>query len=189
MPWRLVAGLAWRETRGAWRHFIGFLACIALGVGALVAVLSVAASLDHSLGREARSLLGGDVELRSARPLDAAAEAPVRDLVRRGATVTRVRELVGMARNPDRGGTLLIELKAVERGYPLYGRLETRPARSLDELLAAGGVVVEEGVLARLGLAPGDTLAVGDATFTVTGVLVKEPDRAASLFTLGPGSS
>jgi putative ABC transport system permease protein len=186
MPWRLVAGLAWRETRGAWRHFIGFLACIALGVGALVAVLSVAASLDHSLGREARSLLGGDVELRSARPLDAAAEAPVRDLARRGATVSRVRELVGMARNPARGGTLLVELKAVEGDYPLYGRLETRPARPLDELLAAGGVVVEEGVLSRLGLAPGDTLALGDATFTVTGVLVKEPDRAASLFTLGP---
>ena len=91
LPWRLVAGLAWRETRGAWRHFAGFLACIALGVGALVAVLSVAASLDRSLGREARALLGGDVELRSGRPLDPAAEAPVRDLARRGAAVARVR--------------------------------------------------------------------------------------------------
>jgi putative ABC transport system permease protein len=51
LPWRLVGALAWRETRGAWRHFAGFLACIALGVGALVAVLSVAAALDRSLGR------------------------------------------------------------------------------------------------------------------------------------------
>jgi putative ABC transport system permease protein len=186
LPWRLVAGLAWRETRGAWRHFAGFLTCIALGVGALVAVLSVAASLDRSLGREARALLGGDVELRSARPLDAAAEAPVRDLARRGAAVTRVRELVAMARSPAQGGTLLIELKAVEGGYPLYGRLETRPARPLDELLAGGGAVVEEAVLRRLGLNPGDTLTIGDATLTVTGLLGKEPDRAAALFTLGP---
>jgi putative ABC transport system permease protein len=186
LPWRLVAGLAWRETRGAWRHFAGFLTCIALGVGALVAVLSVAASLDRSLGREARALLGGDVELRSARPLDAAAEAPVRDLARRGAAVTRVRELVAMARSPAQGGTLLIELKAVEGGYPLYGRLETRPARPLDELLAGGGAVVEEAVLRRLGLNPGDTLTIGDAALTVTGLLGKEPDRAAALFTLGP---
>ena len=146
----------------------------------------MAASLDRSLGREARALLGGDVELRSGRPLDAAAEAPVRDLARRGAAVTRVRELVAMARNPARGGTLLVELKAVEGGYPLYGRLETVPARPLDELLAGGGVVVEEAVLGRLGLALGDTLAIGDASLTVTGVVGKEPDRAASLFTLGP---
>jgi putative ABC transport system permease protein len=185
LPWRLVAGLAWRETRGAWRHFIGFLACIALGVGALVAVLSVAASLDRSLGREARALLGGDVELRSARPLDPAAEAPVRDLARRGAAVARVKELVAMARSV-RGSTLLVELKAVDAGYPLYGRLDTLPPRPLDELLAGGGVVVEEAVLARLKLAPGDALAIGDATLTVTGVVRKEPDRAASLFTLGP---
>jgi putative ABC transport system permease protein len=186
LPWRLVGGLAWRETRGAWRHFAGFLACIALGVGALVAVLSVAAALDRSLGREARALLGGDVELRSARPLDPAAEAPIRSLAERGAAVTRVRELVAMARSPARGSTVLVELKAVDTGYPLYGRLETAPARPLDTLLAGGGVAVEEALLARLGLAIGDPLSIGDATFTVTGVVQKEPDRAASLFTLGP---
>jgi putative ABC transport system permease protein len=186
LPSRLVLALAWRETRGAWRHFAGFLACIALGVAALVAVLSVAAGLHRSLGREARALLGGDVELRSARPLDAAAEVPVRDLVRRGAQVARVRELVAMARGPARGGTLLVELKAVDPGYPLYGRIETAPGGSLDELLASGGAVVEASVLTRLGLALGDALVIGDGTFTVTGVVQKEPDRAASLFTLGP---
>jgi putative ABC transport system permease protein len=186
LPWRLVAALAWRETRGAWRHFIGFLVCIALGVGALVAVLSVAASLDRSLGKEARALLGGDVELRSARPLDPAAEAPVRELVRQGAAVLRVRELVAMARRPAEGRTLLVELKAVDHGYPLYGRLDTVPARSLDELVAGNGVVVEEPVLGRLGLARGDQVTIGDAALTVTGIVRKEPDRAASLFTLGP---
>ena len=30
--------MAWRETRAAWRHFLYFLACIAVGVGGLVAV-------------------------------------------------------------------------------------------------------------------------------------------------------
>jgi len=28
--------MAWRETRAAWRHFLYFFVCIALGVGALV---------------------------------------------------------------------------------------------------------------------------------------------------------
>src|SRR5262249_49160881 len=139
-----------------------------------------------SLGKEARALLGGDIELRSARPLDPAAEAPVRDLAQRGAAVLRVRELVAMARNPAQGRTLLVELKAVDEGYPLYGRLATVRPRAIEDLLAGGGVVVEEGVLGRLALAPGDAITIGDATLTVTGVVRKEPDRAASLFTLGP---
>ena len=29
--------MAWRETRGAWRHFLYFFACIAIGVGASAA--------------------------------------------------------------------------------------------------------------------------------------------------------
>ncbi len=33
-----ILKMAWRETRGAWRHFLYFFACIAIGVGALVGV-------------------------------------------------------------------------------------------------------------------------------------------------------
>ncbi len=54
--------LAWRQARGAWRHFVLLGACVALGVAALVAVGSFAATLDHTLAREAKALTGGDVE-------------------------------------------------------------------------------------------------------------------------------
>jgi putative ABC transport system permease protein len=178
--------MAWRETRAAWRHFLAFFACIALGVGALVGVGSFAASLDRTLAREARALMGGDLELRSARSLDAETEARVARLAGHGATVTRVRELVGMAREPARGATGLIELKAVEPAYPLYGRLERDPGRPLPELLGPEGALVEDALLARLGVRVGDPIQIGAARFTITGVLRKEPDRAATLFTLGP---
>jgi predicted lysophospholipase L1 biosynthesis ABC-type transport system permease subunit len=67
-----VLNLAWRETRGAGRHFTYLIACIALGVGALVAVGSFASSLERTVGRSARALMGGDVEIRSTQPLSAA---------------------------------------------------------------------------------------------------------------------
>lgn len=185
-PARLVLTLAWRETRGAWRHFVGFLGCIALGVGALVAVLSVAAALDRALAREARGLLGGDVELRSVRPFGPGVEAALAEQVARGARATRLRELVGTARSPARGTTLLVELKAVDAGYPLYGRLETAPAEPVTALLGPRRVLVDPAVLDRLGIAVGEPLAIGDATFTVAGTVRKEPDRAAAVFTLGP---
>jgi putative ABC transport system permease protein len=182
--------MAWRETRGAARHFAVLFGCVALGVAALVSVGTFGANLDRTLTREARALTGGDVELRSAQPLDPIARAAIDELRRAGAVTTTVREMVAMARTPGGGGSLLVELKAVERAYPLYGRVETMPPATLDTLLAdrgeAGGAVVEPALLQRLGIAPGDALEIGSARFIVTGVLVREPDRAVSLVTLGP---
>jgi putative ABC transport system permease protein len=178
--------MAWRESRAEWRHVGIVFACIALGVGALVGVGSFAAGLERTLGREAKGLLGGDVELRTTRPLEAGGEAALARLERRGATVTRVQELVGMVREPARGATLLVELKAVAAGYPLYGRLETEPARPLAELLARDGAVVNPALLDRLGLRVGDAILIGAGRFTITGILRKEPDRSAGVFSLGP---
>ena len=48
---RFVFRLAWRETRGAWRHFGYFFACITLGVSALVGVGSFADSLERTVAR------------------------------------------------------------------------------------------------------------------------------------------
>src|SRR5512132_3133908 len=121
--------LAWRQARGGQRHLAAVFACVALGVGALVAVGTLGAGLESTLAREAKALLGGDVELRSARPLPPEATAAVGRLVR--ARVVAVREMVGMARGRERGDSLLVELKAPGPGYPLYGRLATTPAAPL----------------------------------------------------------
>ena len=93
---RFVLRLAWRETRGAWRHFGYFFACITLGVSALVGVGSFADSLERTVARSAKSLMGGDVEIRSTQPLDPSSLEDPAGLAR-GAAVTRVRELVAMA--------------------------------------------------------------------------------------------
>jgi putative ABC transport system permease protein len=181
-----AARMAGRERRGAWRHFAAFFACVTLGVAAIVAVGTLAASLERTLAREAKALMGGDVELRSPRPLDTTADGELARLRERGATVVRVEELVGMARNPARGDTSLVELKAVERGYPLYGRLQTTPPSPLGALLDGRGAMVQADLLGRLGLHVGDPLAIGAATFTIRGIVDGEPDRSASLVSLGP---
>ncbi|TMQ18997.1 MAG: FtsX-like permease family protein [Candidatus Rokuibacteriota bacterium] len=178
--------LAWRQARGGRRHLAALFACVALGVGALVAVGTLGAGLEATLAREAKALLGGDVELRAARPLPADADAALARLAGAGARVVHVRELAGMARAPARGATVLVELKAPSPGYPLYGALVTTPAAPLSSLLADDGAVVEHALLVRLGLALGDRLTIGETTLTVRGVVEAEPDRAASLVRLGP---
>ncbi len=185
MAVRFALGLAWRETRAGWRHFAGLAACVALGVAALVGVASFGAALDRSLSREGKRLVGGDLELRASRAPSAELEARMARLRAEGAAVVRVRELAAMAREPREGATSLVELKAVEPGWPLYGAARTRPQRALADLLVGDGALVEATLLARLRLAVGDALDVGAARLTVTGVLEYEPDRAG-LVALGP---
>ena len=184
MAWRMVWRLAWRETRAAWRHFTYFFVCIALGVAALVGVGLFAANMDRAIQREARGLLAADVELRTTRQLAPEGETILGRLDERGVARMHVSELVAMA--AASAGTQLIELKAVEPGYPFYGTLRADPNDAPAALFGGSQVLAEETLLIRLGLKVGDMLKIGQADFRIAGILKKEPDRAAGAFSFGP---
>jgi len=199
MPFLLK--MAWRETRAAWRHFIYFLICIAVGVGALVGVSLFGTNVERAVTKEARGLLGGDLEIRLTRPISLKGQAIMKSLSDRAIATTHVSELVAMAARAEQsplGGqaTQIVELKAVEPEYPLYGTLRLEPNNDLTDLLRSDtrwcpghtcfGVVVQESLLIRMRLAVGDRLKIGQGLFVITGVVQTEPDRMANAFSLGP---
>jgi putative ABC transport system permease protein len=198
---RFIFAMAWRETRGAWRHFLYFFVCIAVGVGALVGVSLFGTHVDRAVTKEARGLLGGDLEIRSSHPLSAESQDIFLSLGERGIATTHISELVAMATRTEGvtgsgRATQIVELKAVESSYPFYGTLKLDPAQSLDQLLhpdtaickgvVCHGAVVQEGLLLRMGLSVGDQLKIGQSRFLITGVVRTEPDRMANAFSLGP---
>lgn len=179
--------MAWRETRAAWRHFVYFVFSIAVGVGALVTVAVFASNVEQTVTREARGLLGGDLEVRTSRPLNAEGAAVLSSLSERGYRQTHVSELIAMTAVPTAGGApqsgqgnQLVELKAVEAAYPLYGAVSVEPSKPLSVLLASDeqcgtipcpGAVVQQSLLIRLGLRTGDALKIGAASFVIRGFL------------------
>ncbi|MEK7272762.1 MAG: ABC transporter permease, partial [Nitrospirota bacterium] len=193
--------MAWRETRAAWRHFFYFLTSIAVGVGALVGVSLFSAHLEQAVTKEARGLLGGDLEVRLSRQVSQPGLTVLTSLTDRQIALTHVSELIGMAahvpgtRSPGQSSQI-VELKAVDSLYPFYGALRLEPDRPLWELLqlqSAGcpgepcwGAVVQESLLIRMGLTLGQSLTIGQATFRITGIVRTEPDRMANAFSLGP---
>ena len=130
--------MAWRETRAAWRHFLYFFICIALGVGALVGVGLFAAKVEQAVTREARGLMAGDIDVRLTHALSPDGLAVLTSLAPRGITTMHVSELVAMAAavGPRPGkATQIVELKAVEDGYPFYGKLALDSDQPLSQLL------------------------------------------------------
>ncbi len=184
--------LSWllRDSRGARGRLVFFVLCLAVGVAAVVAVAALADNLDQGLRKEAKQLLGADLAIsgRRAPPAKVVAEAALIP----GARSCLLRELdtmsaaVASATPGKVPPSLLVELKAVCAGYPLYGRMVTEPAAPVHALLGENGAVAAPELLERLHLRVGDRLRVGEATFVLRGVLRQEPDRAVTPFTLGP---
>ncbi len=181
--------IAARELRHGLRGLRGlgvFLGCLALGVAAIAGVQSTASSIVTGLRADGREILGGDLALRAVYR-DLSAEE--RKLVEgSAATHTHFAEMRTMARHANVESGVLVEIKAVDAHYPLFGALEAERgeggAISLTEALApSGGVrgaLVDPALIERLKLRDGSLLSIGGIELEVRGAIVREPDRAGS---------
>ncbi|MSP88572.1 MAG: FtsX-like permease family protein [Alphaproteobacteria bacterium] len=179
--------LALRELRGGLKGFRIFLACLMLGVAAIAGVGSLTASLVQGLREDARIILGGDVELRLTQR--AASPEQLAHFKAAGTVGWNV-EMRAMARRPDGTRRQLVEMKAVDPLYPLYGRVDLDPPMELSAALEARngrhGAVMEPAAVERLQLKPGDLILVGESELELRAVIQREPDRAVGALGFGP---
>lgn len=180
-----------RESRGAAGRFAFFVACLAVGVAAVVAIAGLAAGLDSGIRSEARQLLAADLAIESRRALPETFD--LARLLPAGSRTAAVREMVtvvaALPKDGKPGRSQLVELKAVERGYPFYGKLAVDPARPLSALLAPDAAVVAPELLGALGLRRGSeplVFRVGTADFRIVGEVSAEPDRVGIGTAFGP---
>jgi putative ABC transport system permease protein len=177
---------ALREMRGGLHGFYVFIICIALGTMAIAGVSSLAASLAEGLSREGRVILGGDLAFtlihREAAPNE-------RAFLDKQGRVSSAATMRAMARAPN-GQATLVEIKAVDALYPLFGQTTLDPPGTLDAALAQSdgvfGAVADPTLMARLDISKGAHLSVGGATFEIRAALASEPDKLASGIGFGP---
>lgn len=183
----LALRFAARELRSGLKGFRIFLACLALGVGAIAAAGSTAQAFREGLASQAREILGGDlavtVEQRRFTPAEQAA-------IGRMGRVSWAVSSRAMAETSS-GERRLVELRGVSAAYPLSGKVTLEGGGDLHRAIApasdgATGAVVERVLMDRLGLRLGDRILVGQLPVVVRGVLVQEPDRLSRGFALGP---
>ncbi|MGH6932273.1 MAG: ABC transporter permease [Dongiaceae bacterium] len=185
--WPLAFRLARRELRGGLKGFRIFLGCLMLGVVVIAAVGSISASVRAGIAKNAREILGGDVELRL---LYEPASDEQRAYFLNGADLSASQEMRAMARPATGDQRSLIELKAVDVAYPLYGKVDLEPAMALAHALRSRdgrwGAVADRNLMERLDLKIGDQIVVGDGRFELRAAIAREPDRGAGIFILGP---
>jgi putative ABC transport system permease protein len=182
----MVLRLAWRLARGQSARVWLLVACIALGVSARVCVGSFSAAIERALVREARPLLGADLEVASNQPLSADEERELLAALPAGARVLPQLRFTTMALAVDSGLARTVEVRAVAAGHPLYGDVRVAPG-DLAQLFGSEAVVFVEGaLLAQLDVAVGSSVRLGAEGFRIAGVIEEEPGLGANPFSLGP---
>ncbi|MCA8927671.1 MAG: FtsX-like permease family protein [Alphaproteobacteria bacterium] len=186
----LALAFAWarRELRAGLGGFWVFLACLALGVGAIAGVGAVSQAVQDALHRDARALAGGDVVVRTSyEPASADQIARMRAESR---TLSQGIEMRVMAGGREATERRLAELKAVDPAYPVAGAFALKDGGDLHAALAERngrwGAVAEQDLVDLLQLRPGDPIHVGSQTYDLRGVIAREPDRTTGLASFGP---
>lgn len=194
MRLRLSWTVLLREGRAgrARRAFLVF--CLALGVGAVVAVRGLVDGVREGMANESRAILSADLVLESRRPLAPETRGFFAD--RPGVETTDVIDLTTMARavpgDGDPGAadeppaSRLVELRVVEGRYPLVGAMTCDPPGRLEDLLAEDAVVIGEELARRFEVRAGGEVAIGRERFRVAAVLLEEPGRIDFSFAAGP---
>ncbi|MFL5338388.1 MAG: ABC transporter permease [Geminicoccaceae bacterium] len=181
--WRLALRLGLRDLRGSGRSFAVLLGALTLGVAIIAAVGILNQGVQNALERDARALLGGDLELEQANVPIAATD--LARIAPAGAARSEQISLSTLA-SSGAGRSVSVSLKAVDTAYPLVGDVLLDPPMPLADALRGGGAVAERTLLARLDVGLGGEVRIGETTVRITAILLREPDRVGGLFGLGP---
>jgi putative ABC transport system permease protein len=183
----LALRYALREMRGGLSGFYVFIACIALGVAAIGGVNSVAQAVGDGIAAQGRSILVGDMSFALQQRQTTPEE---RQFLDKQGRISEIATMRSMARKTDGTDQSLVEVKAVDQSYPLYGELKTSPNLSYDERFSLKenvyGALVSQLFLDRMDLNIGDEVLLGTARFQVRGVIDSEPDLLAAGFSFAP---
>ncbi len=183
---KLAFKFARRELRSGLQGFWIFLTCLILGVGAIAIIGTLSVSIQRGMTEQGQPLLGGDLEFAVIhRQLNEQEKAHVESLGK----ISTIATMRGIA-IADQGGRALVEVKAVDNLYPLYGQLTLKNNGTFQPRLTKTGKIwgafAESSILARMKIKPGTIIQMGQASFIIHDIIKREPDRIADGLILGP---
>ncbi len=178
--------MAWREVRNHPRFALFFTANLALGFAGFVALDAFETSVSRALEERSQAFLGADVAVTSARPLTEAETADLDAAAEDDFELAHAVVLFSMAGADERAR--LVELRAVDERFPLYGEiaLEEAAGEVRTRLREGPGAWVDPPLLAQLGVDVGGALRIGSERFELQGVVTRDGGRASSGFSIAP---
>jgi putative ABC transport system permease protein len=172
---KLAARLAWRDWRGGELQLL--LVALLLAITSLTSISLFTTQVQQAMVAEGATLLAADLRLNGSAKIAPEWQQLAQE---RNLQQAQVHRFQGMLFNDTQ--MQLASIKAVSDQYPLKGSLQVSDIAFGEAVTAERGpkpgeLWLDSRLLASLEAEVGDQVDVGEATFTLTKVLVSEPDQ------------
>src|SRR5690554_3368885 len=182
--------LAWKEISNNYRFSLFFVLNLSIGLIGFIALDSFKHSIDQHLQNNSKSILTADVQISSRSPLTAVETDLAEGIMDSDFESSDQISFMSMVAANDNSRMSLVI--GIDSAYPQYGDILLQQSGSvLDsnaraELLSGNNIWVARDLMVILDLELGDTLKVGDQTFTISDVIMEDPSSTISVMTSFP---
>ncbi|WP_051080658.1 ABC transporter permease [Pontibacter roseus] len=177
--------MAWRDTRRSRGKLVLFLSSIVLGIAALVAINSFRDSLQVAIDDKARTLIGADFVMGMNKEPDSLSMALI-DSVKTLGERSDENRMLSMVYFVKTNATRLVQVRALEGGFPYFGSIETEPAAASRTFREDRRALVDYNLMLQYEAKPGDSIRVGNLTFAIEGALHRIPGQTAMTAAVAP---
>ncbi|MDP1863557.1 MAG: FtsX-like permease family protein [Thiobacillus sp.] len=191
---RLGLWLLRRErSSGEWRVL---LLALIIGVGSVSTTGFLGDRLKRAMGEQGASFLGADLLVTSSRAIESWPASSTQNIPAKSSPLStsslatsQALEFSSMVAKGD--AFQLATLRAVDAAYPLRGTVRIAPqpfteSTSRPALPPPGAIYVAPDLLPLLSANVGDSVQIGEASFTIAGVVAEEPGQLGGVFGLAP---
>jgi len=181
IPW--LFEMAWRDSRRNRSRLLLFISAIIFGIAALVAIYSFRYNLQNDINTQAASLIGADLSVSGTKIPDSKIK-PLLDSL--GDKRSEERDFVSMVYFPKGQGTRLVQVRALQGGFPYYGSLETTPEQAGQSFRNGKSALVDKTLMLQFNAHVNDSIKVGNVTFLIAGILNKAPGQTGISASIAP---
>jgi putative ABC transport system permease protein len=178
--------MAWRDSRKNKARLFLFISSMVLGIAALVAIYAIGDNLTQDIDRQAATLIGADLDVRTNKSPDAAARKFTDSLKKQAVAYSEEQSFPSMILFLNGGGTRLVQIRALSGDFPFYGEIETTPVTAAKNFRAQQDVLVDKTLMLQYKANVGDSVQIGKVNFRIAGILNQAPGQTGFSSTIAP---
>jgi putative ABC transport system permease protein len=171
-----------REIRRFPFFFLLLSFTLMLGTLGLLSINVISDQVKNRLQANAKELMTSDLVVSARRDLFDSEKEDVRSIMSRYSHQSyRVVDIYSMVKHLQSSHTRLVEIRAVEDGFPFYGEIKLQTGR-----FAVDGLYISEDLAQLWSVQLHDELKVGENTFSVKGIITQDSSQGLRGFSLAP---
>ncbi|MBB3696201.1 FtsX-like permease family protein [Flammeovirga yaeyamensis] len=168
---KFVVNNSIRDLKQSIQKIGPFITSVIVGIASLVALMTFSENVQKDLNRQSKEILGADLEIRANYELK---DSILNHFSTEESQFIRQYNFASIAYNEKSSKNRMVDLRALEKGFPYYGQLEVTPKEAIIEWERKDKIVfVDSAVMLQLEASIGDSIQFGQTHFKIAGTIKK----------------